>query len=174
MIDISKLSERYHIRPMEATDAEEILALCRENTLYYQYCGMEPTLEQVLSDLRVAPPGIGPEDKHYVGFYEGGSLAAVMDLIDGYPAPEVAFIGFFMVRADLQGRGVGTGIVGDVCAYLRQAGKNAVRLAIAEDNPQANHFWKKNGFRVVKSVPMDGWTALVAEKALREREEDFT
>ena len=74
MIDISKLSGRYHIRPMEAADAEEILALCRENTLYYQYCGMEPTLEQVLSDLRVAPPGIGPEDKHYVGFYEGAHM----------------------------------------------------------------------------------------------------
>ena len=81
MIDLSKLSGRYHIRPMEAADAEAILALCRENTLYYQYCGMEPTLEQVLSDLRVAPPGIGPEDKHYVGFCEGGSLAAVMDLL---------------------------------------------------------------------------------------------
>ena len=174
MLDIAKLSARYAVRPMTAADADAILALCRGNALYYRYCGMEATREQVLTDLRLAPPGVGPEDKHYVGFYEDGSLAAVLDLIDGYPTTETAYIGFFMVSADLQGRGVGSGIIGDVCAYLRGAGKTAVRLAIAGDNPQANHFWKKNGFQVIRSVPMDGWTALVAEKTLREREEDFT
>ena len=166
MIDISKLSERYHIRPMTAADADDILALCRGNALYYRYCGMEATREQVLADLRLAPPGVDPGDKHYMGFYQDGALAAVMDLIDGYPTQEMAYIGFFMVSAGLQGRGVGTGIIGDVCAYLRKTGKTAVRLAIAEDNPQANHFWKKNGFRVVRSVSMDGWTALVADRAL--------
>ena len=166
MLDIAKLSDRYAVRHMTAADADDILALCRGNALYYRYCGMEATREQVLADLRLVPPGVGPEDKHYVGFYGGGSLAAVMDLIDGYPTQETAYIGFFMVSAGLQGRGVGTGIIGDVCAYLRKTGKTAVRLAIAEDNPQANHFWKKNGFRVVRSVSMDGWTALVADRAL--------
>ena len=166
MLDISKLSDRYAVRPMEAADADDILALCRGNALYYRYCGMEATREQVLADLRLAPPGVDPGDKHYMGFYQDGALAAVMDLIDGYPTQETAYIGFFMVSAGLQGRGVGTGIIGDVCAYLRKTGKTAVRLAIAEDNPQANHFWKKNGFRVVRSVSMDGWTALVADRAL--------
>jgi hypothetical protein len=28
------------------------------------------------------------------------------------------------------------------------------------------HFWKKNGFIVIKEVDRNGWTALVAEKQL--------
>jgi ribosomal protein S18 acetylase RimI-like enzyme len=166
MIDISALSRRYAVRRLHETDAEDVLDLCRGNAQYYDYCGAEPTMEQVLSDLRVTPPGVGPADKYYVGFYEGGHLVAVLDLIDGYPDPDTGFIGFFMVDASVQKQEVGSGIIRDVCAYLKETGKRRVRLAMAEDNPQAKHFWKKNGFLVVSRAAMDGWTALVAAKTL--------
>lgn len=166
MIDISGLSSQYCVRRMDDSDADAILRLCRENTLYYQYCGLEATEEAILNDLHITPPGVELSCKYYVGFFRDGSLAAVMDLIDGYPRADMAFIGFFMMNAALQGKGLGTGIVRDVCAYLKQIGKASVRLAMAEDNPQARHFWKKNGFLIVDKAPMDGWTALVAEKTL--------
>lgn len=167
MLDISKRSGRYAIRRMTDADADDLFCFCKEHTAFYHYCNAEPSKERILDDLHTAPPGIGPQDKYYVGFFQDDTLVAVLDLIDGYPRPDTAYIGFFMVNADLEGKGVGTGIIGDVCACLREAGKTAVRLAIAEDNPQANHFWKKNGFIVQSRVPMDGgWTALVAEKTL--------
>lgn len=167
MIDMSGLSGRYTIRRMTDADADALFCFCKKHTQFYRCCNAEPSKERVLNDLHITPPGIGPEDKYYVGFFQGDALVAVLDLIDGYPRPDAAFIGFFMVNADLEGKGVGTGIIGDVCDALRQTGKTAVRLAIAEDNPQANHFWKKNGFVVRDKVPMDGgWTALVAEKTL--------
>ena len=90
-----------------------------------------------------------------------------MDLIDGYPEPEIAFIGFFMMNKDLQGRGVGTAIIRETAAYLKATGKTTIRLAIDKGNPQSTHFWKKNGFIVIKEVDRNGWTALVAEKQLR-------
>ena len=93
---------------MDEADAGGILALCRENPQFYLYCRAKPTMEQVLYDLRALPPGVDPADKHYAGFYLEGRLAAVMDLIDGYPEPDFAFIGFFMVRKALQGRGFGS------------------------------------------------------------------
>ncbi|MBR3094147.1 MAG: GNAT family N-acetyltransferase [Clostridia bacterium] len=167
MLDIAALSGRYAVRRMTDKDADALFAFCKAHTMFYHYCNAEPSKERVLNDLHITPPGIGPEDKYYVGFFQGDALVAVLDLIDGYPRADVAFIGFFMVSADLEGKGVGTGIIGDVCDALRQTGKTAVRLAIAEDNLQANHFWKKNGFVVRSQVPMDGgWTALVAEKTL--------
>ena len=166
MLDSSMLSKRYEVRRLDSADADDILRLCRENTLYYQYCGLEATKAAILNDLQLTPPGVERSDKYYVGFYRDGDLAAIMDLIDGYPSSDMAFIGFFMMNAALQGKGLGTGIVQDVCAYLKHSGKTSIRLAVAEDNPQANHFWKKNGFRIVDKAPMDGWTALVAEKTL--------
>ena len=56
MIDISKLSSHYSVRRLGDADADDILALCLENTQFYDYCGKQPSRELVLHDLRVAPP----------------------------------------------------------------------------------------------------------------------
>lgn len=146
MFELSKISARYAVRRLTEGDAAEILALMEGNPQYYLYSASEPSPEQIREDLTVTPPGIGPEDKYYIGFYRNGALAAVMDLIDGYPGKETAFIGFFMMDAALQGRGEGTGIIGETEAFLRAAGKTAVRLGIDKGNPQSLHFWEKNGF----------------------------
>ena len=166
MINVSMLTSRFTVRTMDDSDAELILRLCEGNPLYYHYCKSEASKEQILNDLRIAPPGIGASDKYYVGFFRNSELIAVMDLIDGYPEPYFAYIGLFMMNAAFQGKQIGSGIISDVCAYLKQIGKTTVRLGIAEDNPQANRFWKKNGFAVVGKAQMDGWTALIAEKVL--------
>ena len=167
MFEAEKLSSVYGVRCMCDGDADMILELCLSNDQYYRYCGRQPSRELILDDLNVTPHGIPVSSKYYVGFFEeGGRLAAVMDLIDGYPDRETAYIGFFMVRKDLQGRNVGTGIVGEVCGYVRQKGMTRMMLGIDKDNPQSNHIWKKNGFSVVREVRQEQGTVLVAEKVL--------
>ena len=166
MIDISKISGLYDIRRLDNSDVESILSFCKKNTQFYEYCEPEPTREQILNDLHITPPGIGLSDKYYIGFYRNKTLIAVMDLIDGYPEPEIAFIGFFMMNKDLQGQGIGTAIIQETASYLKITGKTAIRLAIDKGNPQSTHFWNKNGFIVIKEVDRNGWTALVAEKKL--------
>ena len=166
MIDISKISSLYDIRRMDDSDVDSILSFCQWNTQFYEYCEVEPTREQVLNDLHIAPLGISLSDKYYIGFFQKETVIAVMDLIDGYPEPEIAFIGFFMMNKDLQGHGIGTAIIQETAAYLKTTGKAAIRLAIDKGNPQSMHFWKKNGFIVIKEVDRNGWTALVAEKQL--------
>ena len=166
MIEISALSRHYDIRRLNEADADDILDLCRQNMQFYKYSEAKPTREQVLSDMHIAPPGIGPEKKHYIGFYRKDGLAAVMDLIDGYPGPEIAFIGFFMMKKELQGRQLGSAIIRETAAYLKGAGKAAIRLAIDKENPQSTYFWRKNGFIVIKEVDRNGWPVLVAERTL--------
>ncbi|MBR0374637.1 MAG: GNAT family N-acetyltransferase [Mogibacterium sp.] len=166
MLEISKLSSKYAIRRLDDTDVDSILALCEGNTQYYQYCEAEPTREQILSDLHITPPGIEPQDKYYVGFYQGESLAAVMDLVDGYPEPDVAYIGFFMMDKALQGRQIGSAIIREAAEYLKSVGKTIIMLAIDKGNPQSTHFWEKNGFVIIREVNRGEWTALVAEKTL--------
>ena len=166
MLEISKISSVYGVRRLDNSDADSILDLCRKNTQFYEYCEAEPTMEQVLNDLHITPPGKGLSDKYYIGFYREETLTAVMDLIDGYPEPETAYIGFFMMNKDLQGQGTGTAIIRETSAYLKAAGKTGIRLAIDKGNPQSTRFWKKNGFIVIREVDRNGWTALVAEKKL--------
>ncbi len=166
MLDISGLSNRYAVRMMCDSDADDILAFCLQNTQYYEYCGKQASKELILNDLHMTPPGIDWSAKYYVGFYDGPVLVAVMDLIDGYPVGDCAFIGFFMMNRQLQGRGLGTDLIREVCRYLKEAGFRAVRLGIDKGNPQSTHFWKKNGFRVIMEVDRDEGIVLLAEKTL--------
>ena len=39
-------------------------------------------------------------------------------------------------------------------------------LGIDKNNPQSNHFWRKNGFEVIREVVQEEGTILVAEKEL--------
>ena len=151
---------------MNDSDAEAILEFCKENTQYYEYCQAEPTLEQVMSDLHLAPSGIGPEDKYYVGFYHDDGLVAVMDLVDGFPEDGIVFIGFFMMSKRLQGQEIGSSIIREVSEHLKSKGITSIRLAIDKGNPQSTHFWKKNGFSVIYEADRDGHALLVAEKEL--------
>ena len=145
-MDYAALTDRYTVRPMTEADLPGMLELCRGNPTYYQYCPPEPSAESLRADLAALPPRMTPKDKHFLGFFDGPELVALLDLITGYPAPDIAFWGFFMLRADWQGRGLGSALVTELCAALKAMGFRAVRLGWVSANPQASRFWKKNGF----------------------------
>ena len=166
MFDISKFSKRYSVRFLEESDIEMLVEICKQNTIFYEYTEARPTKEDILDDMHATPPGITMSDKYYFGFFDDGELVAIMDLIDGYPKSEIAYIGFFMMNPKHQRKQIGTAIVGEVIDYLQSIGKTAVRLAIDKGNPQSSHFWKKNGFEVIYEADLNGWTKLVAEKKL--------
>ena len=87
-------------------------------------------------------------------------------LIDGYPDGDTAFIGFFMMNRQLQGRRIGSSIIQDLCLYLKETGLKRVLLGIDKENPQSNAFWAKNGFSVIREVEQEEGTILLAEKCL--------
>lgn len=163
---IEDLSRRYAVRALREADAEAVLRFCEQNAQFYRYCAAQPSLEQMRRDMTLLPEGVEPARKHYMGFFDGDGMVAVMDYIEAYPDPESGYVGFFMMNSSMQGRGIGSAIIAEAAAYLRSVGVKRLRLAIAKDNPQATHFWKKNGFVVVREADMCGWTALVADKAL--------
>lgn len=171
MIDVSKLSSHYSVRVLEIFDVDEILGICKQNALFYEYTEARPTREQILDDMKTTPSGIDLSEKCFFGFFEKQNLIAVMDLIDGYPKPEMAYIGFFMMNLQYQGKGIGTEIIGETADYLRMIGKIAIRLSIDKGNPQSAYFWQKNGFEVVSETDVNGWTKLVAERSLVQKED---
>lgn len=144
-MDCEKLSTRYRVRALCERDIPAALALCRGNPQYYAHCPPPPSEEGIREDMRALPPRKTLEDKHYIGFWDGVTLVALMDLILAYPDKETAFIGFFMVDARLQGRGAGSAIVAEALSALSME-FSAVRLGYVRGNAQSEHFWKKNGF----------------------------
>lgn len=163
----ASLSEAYTVRRLEEADGKALLALCLGNPLYYRHCPPEPAPESLRGDMAALPPGKGPEDKYYLGYFCGERLAAVLDLILGYPNDQTAFIGFFMMERSLQGAGAGTAVVRELAAALRRQGFRSIRLGWAKGNPQSEHFWKKNGFRETGVTYDTGaYTVVVAQREI--------
>ncbi len=161
------LSNRYAVRPLTEADIPIMLALFRSNPLFYQHCPPPPSTETAREAMHALPPRKTMADKHFLGFFDGETLAAVLDLITGFPTPEIAFWGLFMLDAAMQGQGRGTALVSELCAALQQRGFRAVRLGWVKTNPQAEHFWKKNGFQETGvSYETDGYTVVVAQREL--------
>ena len=159
--------DRYTVRTLTEADIPSVYALCRGNPLYYRHCPPQVTEDSIRSDMEALPPGKNRADKYYLGYFDGNRLAAVMDYIHGFPDGETVFIGFFIVDSALQGQKVGSGIIRDLCACLQKEGTRAIRLGWVQGNPQAEHFWKKNGFRETGTVSETAqYTIVLAEKRL--------
>lgn len=145
-MNIQRLSKTYEVTNLEEKDIPAVFQLCSQNPQYYQYCPPAVSREGIREDMQALPPGKCMKDKYYLGFWNGDELAAVMDLILEYPNAETAWIGFFMMNADMQGQGIGSKIVEEVCTYLKNRFK-FVELGYVKGNKQSEGFWLKNGFR---------------------------
>ena len=80
---------------------------------------------------------------------------------------KTAFIGFFMTDISVQNAGIGSGIISELCSYLPKAGYTSIRLGWVKGNPQAEHFWHKNGFTETEvTYDTDRYTVVVASRDL--------
>lgn len=143
---IDQLTAQFEARELSDDDVQEMLRLAKENPLYYEYMGMLPDAGSIADALKALPPRRTQADKHFFGWFDGDRLVAMMDLILRHPGNEMAFIGWFMVDAALQGRGLGRRLVGDVLRQLSVMGVTEVRLGRISGNPQSERFWKACGF----------------------------
>ncbi len=166
-LDIAALSSSYTVRRLTVDDLELIYTLSLGNPLFFQYCPPFVTRESILADMRALPPGMTPDDKYYVGFFQDGRLIAVMDLITNYPDTHTVFIGLFMMEKSEQGRGIGSCIVSECARGFKNAGVRCVRLGFAKGNPQSEAFWRKNGFEPVGIERDNGtYTVVVMRRIL--------
>lgn len=160
------LSSSFTVNSIKEDDLQQVLDLYESNPLFFKHCPPRPTLETVKEDLSRLPDGKSRKDKSYVGFWEDNDLVAVMDFVRGYPDEETVFIGFFMLNKAYQEKGLGSQIIQEAIDYFSKTFKK-VRLAHVKTNPQAKHFWEKQGFLPTGiEVKEELYTLVIMEKAL--------
>lgn len=166
-MDIKNFSQEYNVRKLEEKDIPVVYSLCTPNVTYYEYCPPFVTEDSIRKDMNALPPKKTKQDKYYVGYFKDNKLIAVMDFIDAYPEPTVAFIGFFMTDVSVHRKGIGSAIVSELCCYLKQLQYKAIRLGWVEGNRQSEGFWHKNGFVETGTRQETGeYTVVVAQRNL--------
>lgn len=114
-------SKSYHVRMLTDRDIPLILRLCEKNTQFYEHCPPFVTAESIRDDMCALPQRKmdEPQDKYYLGFFDDAEqLVAVMDFIDHYPTEQSCFIGFFMMERSVQGHGIGSRIITELCVCI--------------------------------------------------------
>ena len=166
-MDFKRFFPDYDVKRLNEKDISALYGLCRENTLYYEYLQTKPTFENLKQEFTKLPPKKTLADKFFVGFYRNANLMAILDLIREYPDKNTAFIGWFMVRRELQNGGIGTEIMNCLFEMLKERGFSFVRLGYVKGNKQSESFWKKAGFiHIGKEYAIDGYVVLIMERSL--------
>lgn len=157
----------YDVRPLTEADIPQILSICLGNPLYYEHMHDAPSAQRILEDMTRLPRAQRLDNKFFLGLWRDGSLAGVLDLVIHHPREDTAFIGWFILRADLQGRGEGSRIVEELARGLGERFRY-IRLGRVKGNPQSRRFWEKNGFLPtgLELPNEDGYTVVVMERAL--------
>lgn len=159
----------YWVKGLEKKDITEIYKLCSKNTIFYQYHPPFVTEKSILQDMAALPPGKEPWEKAFLGFYEEERLIAILDLILNYPKEGTAYIGLFMTEQEVQGRGIGSELIGRCIDCLAELNVKKIRLAVDKGNPQSEAFWVKNHFvKTGEEVPNDFSAYLPMERILSE------
>lgn len=138
----------YRVRLAEPADEPQVLALFESGPEYFELIsGAPPDRAEFQTLLAELPPGKAYEDKFvFCVFAPEGRLAAIAEMIRGYPEPGIWFIGLLFVAKDLRGQGLGRAILKSIIAHVAANNGRAIRIAVAEQNEAAMRFWPGNGF----------------------------
>lgn len=135
------------LRPLGEKDLPQILALYQSNPAYNALAlDGPPTLKICREDMLELPPGRLPEHKLFLGFFEGNCLAAVWDLVLGYPEESTLYLGLLELAKTHQHQGLGSRLVKALIFKAKTTGFTAMRLGCLEQNHLGLAFWKKMGF----------------------------
>jgi RimJ/RimL family protein N-acetyltransferase len=157
------------IRPVGSDSREMVLGVYRacENFLAL---GPQPNADMamVLKDLEWSQQHGGL----FCGIHDAtGRMIGVVDFVpSGFEGqPQVAFFSLIMVVPSARRRGVGTEAVGLIERELRRDPLVAmIRSAVQVNNPEAQWFWLKRGYKIVggPEARLDGTTVLNLHKDL--------
>ncbi len=162
-----KFSGQYVLRRLSTADMPLLLPFMARHGEFCAMGGGRQDAAGIEADMASLPPGKRPEDKHYCGFFRGEELAALLDLVEGYPTAETAYIGLFMVEKAYCRRGMGTALMEELLSLLNSAGFRRVRLGVLRENMPGRAFWAKLGFLPIAEKNIAGRTVDVMEKTFR-------
>jgi protein tyrosine phosphatase (PTP) superfamily phosphohydrolase (DUF442 family)/RimJ/RimL family protein N-acetyltransferase len=140
--------ERLQRTPQQVSALQRVLEGAPD--YFHRLTGRGPSPEAAADLLAALPSGKTSDDKYVFGVYLSRELIGCIDLIRRYPTEACAFVGLLFVGESWQRRGFGRAAYDELEAFARGWPEcRFLRLAVAETNPPALHFWERLGFRTI-------------------------
>ena len=162
--------------PLALRDLPAMQALLDADPEYARrVTGADPAPGSATDLILDRPPDLHPDRKAVLGAVDDHGLAAVVDVLRGWPASSIAHIGLLQVHAGRKHQGVGRRTHAMLVEWVAQAWPEirVLRAAIVATNADAaGPFWAAMGYRPteapkpyqagVTSTTVTAWTRPVA------------
>jgi GNAT superfamily N-acetyltransferase len=138
------------LRPLTDRDRPALQELLDADPGYALRVTGEPPEPGGAADLLVdRPPDLHPNQKTVLGAFDGDGLAAVIDVLRGWPNPTTAHIGLLQVHPSRKRQGVGRRAHDLLLAYVADWTEvTTLRAAIVGTNAaEAEPFWAALGYQ---------------------------
>ena len=149
MDNLFKEFKNYVIKKIDEQNMYEVFNLYEKNIEFCQSVSEKPTIDTIKDAMTALPANTSMDKKYFLAFYKTKKIIAILDIIDGYPDSETAFIGLFMVDKNIQGQGIGKSIIKELLHLLKIYGYKKVRLGVVENSKKPFVFWSIFGFKIV-------------------------
>jgi GNAT superfamily N-acetyltransferase len=124
---------------------ERLLEHCREDLALFHGMAPRKGAGKRLEGVRESVPG--RRRCFMAGLFDAaGELCAAVEVARGEPDGGEWWLGLFLVRPDLRGRGIGGGVVEALESWVRAEGGRAICVALQRRNRGALHFARRAGF----------------------------
>ena len=138
----------YTVRSMTEADTRELQSLFDADADYFGMAHDRPAASDEVEQIRKAlPPDKSRSDKFvHLIIGEHGRIAALTDVIRGYPEPHIWYLGFLYLAKSARGQGLGRRALRALYDWVRANGGTALRLGVVEANAHARHLYATEGF----------------------------
>lgn len=132
----------------EEEDMSELQRVLEEAPDYCLRTSGLPVSPNSAKDLVSAlPPDSSYDEKHVYGIYRNGEMVGCIDLICGYPKPDTAMLGLFLLSESCQRKGLGKQAYTFLERKIQAFGDiKRIRIGVVRTNDIVLPFWKKLGF----------------------------
>ena len=110
--------------------------------------GEKPGPDLTQEFFTAAPPGCDPAAALRLGLFDQAHLIGVAETGFGFPAPDDAFLGLMVLVPSARGKGAGHRFLQHIEAEARRRGAKNLFLAVLDENPRGQAFWRRQGFTV--------------------------
>jgi len=139
------------LSPDSAADAQAYQSVFEQAPGYFLSVeGRFPAGDAAKLDLLELPPGKSLDDKHSFLIMQATEPVGCMEIVQGYPAPAVAYIGLLLFAEPRQGQGLGREALTFAESLARTWSCSHLRLAVISTNVRAFDFWRREGFEEIE------------------------
>jgi GNAT superfamily N-acetyltransferase len=154
--------------PAELADLQRVLEAAPGYA--HRVTGVPPGAADAQSEYAMLPEGKTYDDKFVLGVHLDARMVGCADVVRGYPAPDVAFLGLLLIAEPFQHRGIGRAAYQQVESFVRGFGTcRRIRLSVVRANDHVAPFWEKMGFRRTGETKPYRYANVVSEHVLFEK-----